>query len=367
MKKVICFVCALTLLLGVCMTALAEDNWVCPECGARVPVSLGDLCPKCGALRPSSTPDPTPTAVPTAESTPTAIGGHAPWDCPAPGCGRTGNKGNYCGNCGHPAPWMETPDPSAAEASEADLQNAHEIIDETDKTYNTPFAYSAVFFNGDRVPGNRTEETNLGDLITDAMVWTVVTAGSISVEELSSVVGITNGGGIRAPIAAGDVTVKDVNTVLPFGNTVAVIRVTGAELLEALEASTFCTPDPVGGFPQTSGLVWTLDTTKAYDQGELYVVDGKETIYYAPRSIRRVSIESVNGEPFDAEEVYVVVTNNFCASGGDTYGAFFRAYSEGSFFDTAIPLDEAVVNYIREQLNSYIGAEPQGGRLTIIQ
>ena len=37
----------------------------------------------------------------------TAFAEHAPWDCPTPGCGRTGNKGNYCGNCGHPAPWKE--------------------------------------------------------------------------------------------------------------------------------------------------------------------------------------------------------------------------------------------------------------------
>ena len=301
-----------------------------------------------------------------------AFSEHAPWNCPTPGCGRTGNRGNYCGSCGHPAPWMENPEPTNTQATEAaglpqdeaDLQNEQEIIDEA---YITPFAFSTVSFNGDRAPGNRTEETNLGDLIADAMVWTAVTKGSVSTDELSSVVGITNGGGIRAAIAAGDVTMKDVNTVLPFGNTVAVIRVTGAELLEALEASTFCTPDPFGDFPQTSGLIWTLDTTKTYDQGDLYVLDGTETTYYAPRSIRRVSIESVNGEPFDAEEVYVVVTNNFCASGGNAYGAFLRAYSDGSYFDTDIPLDEAVVNYIREQLNSYIGAEPQGGRLTIIR
>ena len=54
---------------------------------------------------------------------------------------------------------------------------------------------------------------------------------------------VTNGGGIRASIAAGDITKKDINTVLPFGNTLYVVKVTGAELLEALEASTYCTPE----------------------------------------------------------------------------------------------------------------------------
>ena len=250
---------------------------------------------------------------------------------------------------------------------EATAQKAQEIISEIDAVYNTPFASSAVNFNGDRDPGNRTEETNLGDLICDAMVWSVVNAGSLDDSELMSVIGITNGGGIRAPLAAGDITMKAVNTVLPFGNTVAVIRVTGAELLEALEASTFCTPKAVGGFPQTSGIVWKLDTTKAFDQGDLYTLNGKDTTYYAPKSIQRVTIESINGQPFDPEATYVVVTNNFCAEGGDTYNVFNRAYSAGSGFDTAIPMDEALVTYIQEQLNSNIEADPQGDRLTIIK
>ena len=242
---------------------------------------------------------------------------------------------------------------------------AQKIMDDIDKIYNTPFATSAVDFNGDRAPGNRTQETNLGDLITDSMVWCVVNAASVTEDEMKNTVGITNGGGIRAPIAAGDITMKNVNTVLPFGNTVAVIRVTGAELLEALEASTYCTPDAIGGFPQTSGIVWTLDTSKAYDQGELYVLNGKDTSYYAPKSIQRVTIESVNGNAFDPEAIYVVVTNNFCAEGGDTYNVFNRAFSEGNGFDTNIPMDEALVTYIQDQLNSDIKEEPKGGRLTI--
>lgn len=83
----------------------------------------------------------------------------------------------------------------------------------------------------------RASETNLGDLITDAMLWQ---AGQDN-EEVDAA--ITNGGGIRASIAAGDITKKSVNDVLPFGNTLYVVELTGAELLEALEASTYCTPN----------------------------------------------------------------------------------------------------------------------------
>ncbi len=234
---------------------------------------------------------------------------------------------------------------------EAVKAKADEIMTVIDAEYDAVFATSEVVLNGEKAPGNRTEETNMGDLITDAMVWSVVKEGGIEQVEPNAVVGITNGGGIRATINAGDVSKKDINTVLPFGNTVAVVYVTGAELLEALEASTFCTPDAIGGYPQTSGIEWTLDTTKEFDKGEVYVVEGKETSYFAPASIKRVTINSINGEPFDENATYAVVTNNFCAVGGDTYNVFARSSSS---FDTGIPMDEVVMAYVTEALNGVI-------------
>ena len=253
---------------------------------------------------------------------------------------------------------------------EAVAAKAKEIMDAADAIYNNVFATTEVLLNGNRAPGNRTEETNLGDLIVDAMVWSVVKEGGVEQVEPSHVVGITNGGGIRANIEAGDVTMKDINTVLPFGNTVAVIYVTGEELLEALEASTFCTPDPVGGYPQTSGIKWTLDTTKEFAKGEVYMLDGKDTSYFKPASIQRVTIETINGEAFDPAATYAVVTNNCIAAGGDTYNCFARAYSEGSGFDTGIPMDEAVMAYVTEVLNGVITTEAYGapqGRETQIK
>ena len=241
---------------------------------------------------------------------------------------------------------------------DADVQAAaDEITTAVDAEYSAVFAKSEVLLNGERAPGNRTEQTNLGTLITDAMVWSVVSEGAMEAYYEAPVVGVTNGGGIRAPIAIGDVTKNDIVTVLPFGNTVAVIYVKGSELLEALEASTYCTPEAVGGFPQTSGIAWTLDTTKEYDQGDVYTLNGKESSYYAPASIQRVTITAINGEPFDENATYAVVTNNFCAAGGDTYNVFNRAYSEGFGFDTGIPMDEAVMDYVTDVLNGVIGEQ----------
>ena len=247
---------------------------------------------------------------------------------------------------------------------------AQAIIDEVDAQYGAPFATTEVLLNGERSPGNRTEETNMGDLITDAMVWSVVKEGGIEQVEPSHVVGITNGGGIRASIAAGDISMRDVNTVLPFGNTVAVVYVTGAELLEALEASTFLTPEAIGGFPQTSGIEWIIDSGKTFDQGALYINhDGGESAYYAPASIQRVTINKINGEAFDPGATYAVITNNFCAAGGDTYNVFMKAWYEGNGFDTGIPMDHVVMDYITEVLEGNITAEAYGepqARCTIL-
>ena len=232
------------------------------------------------------------------------------------------------------------------------------IVDRVNNEYGVKFATSKVELNGAKAPnGNRDVETNNGDLITDAMRWKVLqNKDGLTVNE-DHVVAITNGGGIRAAIAKGDVTKKDINTVLPFGNTVAVVYVTGEQLLEALEASTFSTPTAVGGFPQVSGINFTIHTGKAYDKNDATY---PESTYYGPKTINRVVINSVNGKEFKANEVYAVVTNNFCAAGGDTYYAFKAASAQ---FDTGIPLDEAVMEYVTKELKGAIGeqyAAPQG-------
>ena len=235
---------------------------------------------------------------------------------------------------------------------------AQKIIDRIDKEYGAVFAKSKVELNGAKAPnGNRDGETNNGDLITDAMLWKVMqNKEGLTVNE-DHVVAITNGGGIRAAIKAGDVTKKDIKTVLPFGNTIEVIYVTGTELLEALEASTFCVPESIGGFPQVSGISYTISTGAVYDaNAETYPA----STYYGPKSINRVTINSINGKDFKANDTYAVVTNNFCAEGGDTYYAFAAATSK---FDTGVTLDMAVMDYITKELKGVIGeqyAAPQG-------
>ena len=244
-----------------------------------------------------------------------------------------------------------------------EVESVKEISDrvtaEVDAEYGATFATSEVDLDGANKIA-RFHETNLGDLIADAMLWHIKEGGMDAITvPADRVVAITNGGGIREDIKAGNVSMLDVNTVLPFGNSVAVVYVTGAELLEALEAST--RSFPMGGFPQVAGIKFTIDDAKAYNEGEQY----PGSTYYAPKTIERVTIDSINGRDFDPKATYAVITNDFLASGGDTYYAFASASAQ---FDTSIPMDEAVMDYIKTELKGTITAEKYGepqGRITI--
>ena len=241
-------------------------------------------------------------------------------------------------------------------------EEINELVNSTNKAIQDElskvFATTKVLLNGDRDPGNRTQETNLGDFAADAILWAAKQAQGEQV-----VAAITNGGGIRASIAAGDVTMNDMKTVFPFGNEVSVLEVTGAELLEALEAATNSTPKAIGAFPQVAGIVFTIDTTVPYENGEQYA----DSTYFAPaKPGSRVMIESVGGEAFNLETIYTIATNDFTAAGGDTYYAF-RYPNATSGYKTGVALEDALVNYIATVLSGEIGMQyenPQG-RITV--
>lgn len=143
----------------------------------------------------------------------------------------------------------------------------------------------------------RTKKTNLSALVCAAMT-----------EETGADFTITNGGGIRASLKKGDVTLGDINSVLPFTNTIAVCEITGAEVYEALEHGYSLLPETNGAFSQT----------------DLQVVYSK---FSEPGNrIKRVLL---NGELIDKDKTYLVATNDFMAAGGDGYTMFGRVTQEG--------------------------------------
>jgi 2',3'-cyclic-nucleotide 2'-phosphodiesterase (5'-nucleotidase family) len=159
----------------------------------------------------------------------------------------------------------------------------------------------------------RAGETNLGNLITDSMV-----------EFTGADVALTNGGGIRASIPADDITVGDVITVLPFGNYVVTIDVTGAEIVEALEHGLSAYPETLGAFPHIAGMNVVFDPSQEVGSRVVEVTVGEEEL--------------------DMEATYSLATNDFLAAGGDDYTMF-----GGKELTALYPgLDEILVEYIRE-------------------
>jgi 5'-nucleotidase len=167
---------------------------------------------------------------------------------------------------------------------------------------NTVIGSAAVLLDGERA-SVRNRETNLGDLIAEVMLARTQTDGAD--------VAVTNGGGIRASIAAGQVTVGNVLTVLPFGNTIALTTITGAVLRSVIENGlsqiNFAVPSSSAGrFPQIAGMRFTYNPN-------------------APVGSRVVSLEIAQAgggfAPVDPAVSYRVATNNFMLAGGDGYAA----------------------------------------------
>jgi len=215
---------------------------------------------------------------------------------------------------------------------------------------------SEVVLDGNRAPGVRTQETNLGDFAADAILWYArKDLGAANVDAA-----LTNGGGIRDTIAAGEVNMKHMITVFPFGNTVATVSVTGAELLDSLEAATWSTPDAIGAFPQVAGISFTIDTSVEYVNGEPYAT------YFMPANPgSRIKNLTIGGQPVDLAKTYVIATNDFTAAGGDTFGPFATA----PVFNTGLPLEDALIAYVAEELGGVISAAQYGapaGRIKII-
>lgn len=221
-----------------------------------------------------------------------------------------------------------------------------EIVDEA---YAGTFATTVAALNGKRSPGVRTEETNLGDFAADAYKYIAETY--VAENDIDMVIdgAIQNGGGIRASIEPGEISMNTLYTVFPYGNTITIVSVTGAELLEALEASCHACPDALGGFPQVSGIVFTVDTSVAYANAEQY----PDSTYFAPAAPgSRVTIASVGGKDFDLEATYNIAVNNFMADGGDTYYVF----STADKIETGVVDAEGLISYVNS-LNGVIGEE----------
>ena len=185
----------------------------------------------------------------------------------------------------------------------------------------------------------RNTETNLGHLVADAYR-----------DQTGAEIAMVNGGGIRATIPAGDITLNQIMSCHPFGNTLCMKEASGQHILDALEWATRNVPGESGGFLHVSGLTYEIhsylpSTCTNDDKGNFTGVTGEY----------RVKNVKVNGEPLDLEKIYTVASHNYMLkNGGDGTNMFVN---DPLLLDE-IKLDyQVVIDYIVDTLGGVVGEE----------
>ncbi|MEM0978408.1 MAG: 5'-nucleotidase C-terminal domain-containing protein [Pseudomonadota bacterium] len=190
-----------------------------------------------------------------------------------------------------------------------------ELVAPVEEIKNRVVASAPAAIDGERGQC-RLVECAMGNLIAEAMLDRVADQGIQ--------IAIQNGGGIRASIDAGDVTMGEIYTVLPFQNTLATFFVSGQTIIDALENGVSQTEEVKGRFPQVAGLEFTWDPSVAPLQGRVVEV-------------------LVDGVPIDPAAEYGVVSNNYVRGGGDGYGMFVDAQNA---YDFGPDLAEVLAEYM---------------------
>lgn len=183
-----------------------------------------------------------------------------------------------------------------------------------------------VALDGERADVRR-KETNLGNLIADGMV-------AKANEFVETHIGLQNGGGIRASIDAGEITLGEVLTTMPFGNNLVTLDLTGQEIMDALEHSVSRVEgeDAPGEFLQVSGINFKYDVSKP-----------------AGERVWSVEVKTDNGfEEIDPEMMYSVATNAFTADGGDGYTMFKEAKEDGRLTELFVVDFEVFTSYLEK-------------------
>ena len=179
---------------------------------------------------------------------------------------------------------------------------------------NKVVASAGASINGDRAVC-RVMECEMGNLVADAMLARVADQGIQ--------VAIANSGGIRASIDAGEVTMGEVYTVLPFQNTLSTFEVTGGVLLEALENGVSQIEEVKGRFPQVAGMTFSVDASAEVGS--------------------RISDVMIGGAAINLAASYGVVSNNYVRGGGDGYKMFRDA---AKAYDFGPDLADVLVEYM---------------------
>ena len=268
-------------------------------------------------------------------------------------------SGHYTKNVGRilfeDGKWVSKPIPFGEYTEAQQDKTTKAVIDDYDakvqKALGEKLGVSKVKLDGNRAPGVRTMEMNSGDFVADALLWQARQAMVLDGGVDASVV---NGGSIRKSVEVGAVTRGNLMGVNPYNNQIYVARITGAKLLEILEAATSENPKAMGAFPQVSGIEYTLNTKVPYVKAAQY----PNSPYFAPKNMgSRVKITKVAGKPWKKDKVYTIAMAEFLVLGGDAYGGLA---TEGSVIEKQSIgyVDfQCLENYLVSGLNGVIGME----------
>ena len=241
---------------------------------------------------------------------------------------------------------------AVADASDELKEQLQKVVAHTDVdlTINDPTEVDA---NGRPIRMIRRAETNLGDLCADAYR-----------DQSGADIAVLNGGGVRANIKQGDVTLKDILSVNPFGNMLCLIEVSGQQILDALEWGARSVPDECGGFLQVSGLSYEV-----HSYIESPCVSDENGMFVKVNGERRVKNVLVGGEPLDPAKTYTLASHEFMLlKNGDG----FTMFKDSPLLLDRVKIDNQVlIDYITETLGGSIGEaydDPFGqGRIVIVE
>ncbi len=209
--------------------------------------------------------------------------------------------------------YMYSKDDAAESTPDADMETLiTSIVADNAVIENEVVATSPVILDGER-EDVRTGETNLGNMITESLL-------AISGADVA----LTNGGGIRTSVEVGEVTKGEILEVLPFGNTVRVIELTGADIIAAIENGINEYPEAKGAFPHIAGMTVEFDSSKEAGSRVVKIMIGEEEL-----------VET---------KTYTLATNDFLVAGGDGYSMFKGKEVIAEFG----AMDEVLIDYIND-------------------
>lgn len=215
--------------------------------------------------------------------------------------------------------------------ADSEIQKEINLLSEQIKKFKSEKAGELLTAIGEEKKNVRKALLKQGSLVTDAIKYSFPDVDIV----------LQNAGGVRLNrvIRPGPVSFADILELYPFENTVVLLELKGSDLKSVLETSSRLYPGSNGGFLQSRGLEYTINTAKPAqilsDNGSKIIKEGS-----------RVSGIKIKGEPLQSNKLYKIAINDYMYNGGNGYSQFKRGTN---VIDTGVLVQDAIVAFLREK------------------